>query len=84
MYTVEWATKAIRELKTLAEQERRRILESVDKLGNDPRPRGCKKLHDKGSVYRIRIGEHRVLYQIQDAQLLVLVVRVGNRRDIYR
>ena len=49
-----------------------------------PRPPGCKKLHDKEALYRIRAGNYRVIYQIRDSQLLVLVVKVGNRRDVYR
>jgi mRNA interferase RelE/StbE len=84
VYSVEWVTKASKELRTLEQKHRRRILERVAKLGKNPRPPGCKKLHDEKSLYRIRVGEYRVIYQIRDTQLLVLVVRVGNRRDIYR
>lgn len=84
MYSVEWDAKAIKELRALEHKDRKRILERVAKLGTDPRPPGCKKLHDKQAVYRIRIGDYRVIYQIRDTQLLVLVVRVGNRRDVYR
>jgi mRNA interferase RelE/StbE len=84
VYSVEWVTKASKELRTLEQKNRRRILERVAKLGKSPRPPGCKKLHDEKSLYRIRVGEYRVIYQIRDTQLLVLVVRVGNRRDIYR
>ncbi len=84
MYSVEWDTKAIKELRALEQKDRRRILERVAKLGSDPRPPGCKKLHDKQAAYRIRVGAYRVVYQIRDTQLLVLVVRVGNRRDVCR
>lgn len=84
MYSVEWDTKAIKELQALEPKDRQRILERVAKLGSAPRPPGCKKLHDKQATYRIRVADYRVIYQIRDAQLLVLVVRVGNRRDVYR
>ena len=84
MYSVEWDTKAIKEIEALERKERKKILERVAKLGTTPRPPGCKKLHDKESAYRIRVGDYRVIYQIRDSQLLVLVVRVGNRRDVYR
>ena len=84
MYAVEWDTKAIKELKALEKKERKKILERVAKLSTTPRPPGCKKLHDKESAYRIRVGDYRVIYQIRDAHLLVLVVKVGNRSDVYR
>lgn len=84
MYSVEWDTKALKELRALEKREQRKILERVAKLGTTPRPPGCKKLHDKQALYRIRAGDYRVIYQIRDSQLLVLVVKVGNRRDVYR
>ena len=84
MYSVEWDTRAVKELRALETKERRKILERVAKLGTNPRPPGCKKLHEKESAYRIRVGDYRVIYQIRDTQLLVLVVRVGNRRGVYR
>lgn len=84
MYSVEWDTKALKELRALEKKERKRILERVAKLGTTPRPPGCKKLHDKEALYRIRVGDYRVIYQIRDSQLLVLVVKVGDRRDVYR
>ena len=84
MYSVEWDTKALKELRALEKKEQRKILERVAKLGTTPRPPGCKKLHDKQALYRIRAGDSRVIYQIRDSQLLVLVVKVGNRRDVYR
>lgn len=84
MYSVAWDTRAVKELQALEKKERKKILERVAKLGTTPRPPGCKKLHDKESAYRIRVGAYRVIYQIRDAQLLVLVVKVGNRRDVYR
>jgi mRNA interferase RelE/StbE len=84
VYSVEWDTRAVKELQALEKKERKKILERVAKLGTTPRPPGCKKLHDKESAYRIQVGDYRVIYQIRDAQLLVLVVKVGNRRDVYR
>ena len=84
MYSVEWDTRAVRELQALENKERKKILERVAKLGTTPRPPGCTKLHDKESAYRIRVGDYRVIYQIRDAHLLVLVVKVGNRSDVYR
>jgi mRNA interferase RelE/StbE len=62
---------------------RKRVAARIDALCEEPRPSGCKKL--AGSDYwRIRIGDYRVLYSIEDAKLTVLVVRVGHRREVYR
>jgi mRNA interferase RelE/StbE len=60
----------------------RRIGEAITDLGNNPRPPGSKKLVGV-DAWRIRIGDWRVIYQIHDDRLIVLVVRVGHRRDIY-
>jgi mRNA interferase RelE/StbE len=53
-------------------------------LENDPRPPGSIKLHGEEDLHRIRVGDYRILYQIQDAILVVLVVEIGHRREIYR
>lgn len=62
----------------------RRLRESIDGLVEDPRPPGCVKLQGDSELYRVRVGDYRILYQVQDAVLLVLVVQIGNRREIYR
>jgi len=53
-------------------------------LGENPRPPGCVKLAGPDALYRIRIGDYRIVYQIRDAELLVVVVAIGHRREIYR
>jgi mRNA interferase RelE/StbE len=53
-------------------------------LENDARPPGCVKLQGGDELYRVRVGDYRIIYQIQDTVLVVLVVQIGNRRDIYR
>ena len=60
-----------------------RISAAIDALATDPRPSGAKKL--KGSeFYRIRVGDYRIVYEIRDRQLVVLVIRIGHRKEIYR
>lgn len=61
-----------------------RIIERLEELELDPRPLGVKKLSGIDNLYRLRVGEYRIVYEIQDAVLLVLVVAVGHRREIYR
>jgi mRNA interferase RelE/StbE len=56
----------------------------MEALGFDPRPRGCKKLHGEDSFYRVRAGDFRIIYAVRDDVLVVLVVKIGNRRDVYR
>ena len=64
------------------------ILQRVDsailRLARDPSPPGLKKLNGAEELYRIRVGDYRVVYQIEDKDLMILVVNVGNRREIYR
>jgi len=61
-----------------------RVDAKIQALSADPRPSACAKLQGQIDLYRIRSGDHRIIYQIKDAQLLVLVVHVGDRKDVYR
>ena len=61
-----------------------RLRDAIGGLASNPRPLGCLKMQGEDGLYRIRVGDHRIIYQIQDAVLFVLVVRIGNRREIYR
>ncbi len=63
---------------------RERISEKIDGLAQQPRPPGVTKVEGEDRLYRIRIGAYRVIYTIQDQQLLVLVVHIGDRKEIYR
>jgi mRNA interferase RelE/StbE len=72
-----------KEIEAIPKQDRRRIVAKITSLSRDPRPSGCEKLsgHDQ---YRLRQGNYRILYEIQDLDLVVVVVKAGHRRDIYR
>jgi len=74
---------AAEEVEGLPKPERRRIIAKISSLSRDPRPPGCEKLsgHDQ---YRLRQGNYRILYGIQDRDRVVVVVKVGHRRDVYR
>ncbi|MDJ0899633.1 MAG: type II toxin-antitoxin system RelE/ParE family toxin [Xenococcus sp. MO_188.B8] len=56
----------------------------IDALATEPRPEGVVKLKGEENLYRIRVGDYRVIYNVQDDRLLVLVVKVGHRGDVYR
>lgn len=75
------ARKFIRKQDTLLQQQ---IIRKLRELENDPRPDGCKRLQGHRDLYRIRSGDYRIIYTIKDNQLLVLVVQIGHRREIYR
>jgi mRNA interferase RelE/StbE len=83
-YRVELKPSALEALSKLPVADRKRIAKKIDSLAENPRPRGVTKLAGEENLYRIRAGEYRVIYQIQDDRLLVLVVRIGNRGDVYR
>jgi mRNA interferase RelE/StbE len=53
-------------------------------LAADPRPSGCKKLAGSTDYYRIRVSDYRVLYEVRDRDILVLVIKIGHRREVYR
>lgn len=82
-YTVVFLRRAQKELGNLPSAEYQQVRNAIADLANDPRPSGCKKLSGRDG-WRIRIGNYRVIYDINDRELLVTVVQVGNRRDIYR
>ena len=84
MYRVEFASRAQRMFRNLPADVQRRLDPAIQALSQDPRPSGCKKLSGEESVWRIRVGDYRIVYQIRDNELLVLVVKVGHRREIYR
>jgi mRNA interferase RelE/StbE len=65
-------------------RDRQRIVASIRALAAEPRPVGCEKLVGVGDRYRIRVGRYRVVYALTDEELLVIVVRVAHRKDVYR
>ena len=83
-YRIELASSAIRQLESLSRKVQVRIAGKIDALTSDARPSGCSKLKDYKDIYRIRVGEYRVLFQVKDEVLLILVVKVGKRGEIYK
>jgi mRNA interferase RelE/StbE len=83
-YRVEFSKKAERELAKLPLDVQKQLAPIIDALSDNPCPPGVKRLAATNRIYRVRSGEYRVLYQIRDDVLLVLVVRVAHRREAYR
>lgn len=87
-YAIVFTRKAERELGALAKGNRtaaNRIVKAIKALADDPRPNGVEKLKGQGGegLYRIRAGDYRVVYAIEDARVTVEVIRVGHRREVY-
>ena len=82
-YEVILPKSAQKELDRLPDEIAKRILEALAVLKAQPRPPGCKKLRGE-NAWRIRVGNYRVIYEIHDKVLRVIVVTVGNRREVYR
>ncbi|HEY8175832.1 MAG TPA: type II toxin-antitoxin system RelE/ParE family toxin [Gemmatimonadaceae bacterium] len=83
-YTVSFTASAAKDIRALDEDMRRRVGRAIDALADNPRPSGVEKLKGDDNVYRVRVGDYRILYQIADRQLIVLVIRVRHRREAYR
>lgn len=83
-YEVQIARRAVRALAGLPRKEQQRIRAAIDLLADDPRPPTCSKLTGEVNAYRVRVGDYRIVYEILDARLVVHVVRIGHRRDVYR
>ena len=81
---IEISATAEKQLAALERDDQVRVVDSIRKLAENPRPRGCRKLRDYSDVFRIRVGVYRVLYSIEQARLLILVLKIGHRRDVYR
>ena len=81
---IEFARSAIKDLRGIDRQWLTKIISAIEALSENPRPSGCKKLVGSEHTYRIRISDYRVIYDIQDHKLVVYVVRIRHRRDVYR
>lgn len=82
-YGVEQTPRAEKDLRKLPPRIQRRILEAILTLADEPRPPGCVNLRGREG-YRIRVGDYRAVYEVDDAALVVTVFGVGHRKDIYR
>jgi mRNA interferase RelE/StbE len=83
-YKIEIKPSAVKSLSKIPRPHRRRIAKRIDGLAEDPRPKDSKKLSGEQDLHRIRVGDYRIIYQVEDDVLIVLVVRIGSRGDVYR
>ena len=83
-YRIEVKPQAEKALSGIPNPHRRRIAKAIDGLARTPRPTGCTKLAGAEDAYRIRVGDYRIVYAIVDKALIVYIVRVAHRKDVYR
>ncbi len=83
-YRIEVSATADRQIRKLPRADQVRVIRVIRALSTDPRPPGCRKLSGYDDVFRVRIGRYRVLYSIEDRRLVIIVLKVGDRKDIYR
>jgi len=82
-YTVELSKKAQKQLDKLSDKIAEPIFEAITELENNPRPAGYKKLKGRDG-YRIRVGNYRIIYDIYDHELIIDIIALGHRKDIYK
>jgi mRNA interferase RelE/StbE len=83
-YTVQLAESAARALRELPSRQQLRISQKIDALADNPYPPGTRKLKGQELSYRIRVGDYRVVYEVHEEAILVFVLRIGHRKDVYR
>ncbi|MFM2198954.1 MAG: hypothetical protein RLZZ505_2386 [Verrucomicrobiota bacterium] len=83
-YRIEFKRTARKALATIQATHAERIRDSIDSLAADPFPVGHRKLVGAEAKYRIRVGDYRVIYGVENQELVILVIRIGHRKEIYR
>ncbi|AKK02492.1 type II toxin-antitoxin system RelE family toxin [Corynebacterium epidermidicanis] len=83
-YGIRYSNAAAKSLRKLQKKEQVSIVRTIERLQNDPRPAGVKKIMGGAGELRIRVGNFRIIYEIQDGVLLILVLAIGHRCEVYR
>jgi mRNA interferase RelE/StbE len=83
-YRIEFSPAAARQLKRINRRVLERIAEKIDSLAIEPRPAGAEKLSGYDDIYRVRVGDYRIVYGVKDRLVLVAILRVGDRADVYQ
>jgi mRNA interferase RelE/StbE len=83
-YAIQFERAAIAALEAIPKRDRERIVAKIELLEGDPRPPGSKALAGAPGLHRIRVGHYRAIYRIHDDVLVVIVVKIGHRREVYR
>lgn len=82
-YKLTFKTSVAKDLRHIPKQDVQSILQRIEGLADEPRPVGCEKLSGQ-ERFRVRQGAYRIIYEVRDQELVIMVVKVGHRRDVYR
>lgn len=83
MYNLEYKATVAKELRQLPKTQLKRVVKRIQQLAKDPRAVGCVKLQGTDNIYRLRQGDYRIIYTINDGSVTVLVIKIGHRKDVY-
>jgi mRNA interferase RelE/StbE len=83
-YQINWRRSTKKDLRRISASKVGKIVETVATLSIDPRPLGCKKLTGSECAYRLRVGNYRIIYEVYDDTVIIEIIKVGHRSDVYR
>ncbi len=84
MFEIEYTKAARKDLRKLDQVPRARIGEAIDSLASDPHPPGSRKMIGSEALFRIRVGDYRVIYEVRNEVLTIFIIKIGHRQNIYR
>ncbi len=83
-YKIEISATAEKQIRKLKKQDQLRVLRTIRNLAQTPYPEGCRNLRGYQNVFRLREGSYRIIYSVETNRLLVIILKVGHRKDVYR
>ncbi|HWR67456.1 MAG TPA: type II toxin-antitoxin system RelE/ParE family toxin [Desulfomonilia bacterium] len=83
-YIVKFTPHAVRSFRKLPRDVQKRLSPSIESLKDNPRPSGSEKLKGTDDIYRIRVGDYRILYEVMDKELVIFIIETGHRREVYK
>ena len=83
-YSIEISRPAEKQLRKLPRKDQRRVAEVMLGLAENPIPKGARKLSGYDDVFRVRVGQYRILYSVSGKKLVIIILKIGHRKDVYR
>jgi mRNA interferase RelE/StbE len=83
-YKIEISSSAEKALRKIPKNDLKKIIEAIQILGINPFPEGCRKLSGEEGAYRVRQGNYRIIYEVDGKKLIILVLKIGHRKDVYK
>ena len=83
-YKIEISASAEKYIKKIPKKDLKKVIEAIQILAINPYPEGCRKLQGEEDVYRVRQGNYRIIYEIENKKLIILILKVGHRKDVYK